>query len=30
MLLFIVTFFCVAFVNLVRARPAPAAGGQPR
>jgi multiple sugar transport system permease protein len=30
MLLFIVTFFCVAFVNLVRVRPAPAAGGQPR
>jgi multiple sugar transport system permease protein len=30
MLLFIVTFFCVAFVNLVRARPAPAPGGQPR
>jgi len=30
MLLFIVTFFCVAFVNLVRVRPGPAAGGQPR
>ncbi len=30
MLMFIVTFFCVAFVNLVRARPPPAATGPQR
>jgi multiple sugar transport system permease protein len=30
MLMFIVTFFCVAFVNLVRAHPPPTAGGPTR